>query len=111
MGYAPEWGAFGLTASAGFAAGIEFLLLERWLSKRIGKVAIPTKLGITALVVSFVAAAAAFGAYRLAIELHLRTWMASVAAIGIFGVIYLAGMAIARVPEASAFVRRALRRR
>jgi putative peptidoglycan lipid II flippase len=111
LGYSTTWGAFGLTASAGFASWIEFLLLERWLSARIGKVAIPTKLGITALVVSFVAAAAAFGAYRLAIELHLRTWMASVAAIGIFGVIYLAGMAIARVPEASAFVRRALRRR
>ena len=43
LGYGVEWGAFGLTASAGFAAWVEFLLLKRWLERRIGKVAIPTQ--------------------------------------------------------------------
>lgn len=111
VGYSATWGAFGLTASAGFAAWIEFLLLERWLSKRIGKVAIPTKLGLTALAIAALAGAAGYGAHHLAMELGLRVWMASIAAIGTFGVIYLAGMAVARVPEASAFLRRLLRRR
>ncbi|MGE3760937.1 MAG: murein biosynthesis integral membrane protein MurJ [Kofleriaceae bacterium] len=110
-GYSPMWGAFGLTASAGFAAWVEFLLLERWLTRRIGKVAIPTKLGVVALAIAGLGGAAGFGVQHAAIELGLRTWMAALAAIGTFGVIYLAGMALARVPEASAFVRRALRRR
>lgn len=111
LGYSATWGAFGLTASAGFAAWIEFLLLERWLSARIGKVAIPTRLGLTALGVAAVAGAAGFGVNHLAHELALRTWMASLAAIGTFGALYFAGMALARVPEASALVRRVLRRR
>ncbi len=111
VGYSATWGAFGLTASAGFAAWIEFLLLERWLSKRIGKVAIPAKLGLTALAIAVLAGAAGYGANYAALELGFRVWMASIAAIGTFGVMYLAGMAVARVPEASAFVRRLLRRR
>ena len=45
FGYSEAWGAFGLTASAGFAAWIEFLLLDRWLGTRIGKVPIPASSG------------------------------------------------------------------
>jgi len=36
LGIDPKWGAAGLTASAGVAGWIEFLLLRRALSKRIG---------------------------------------------------------------------------
>jgi putative peptidoglycan lipid II flippase len=111
FGYAPVWGAFGLTASAGVAAWIEFLLLERWLSAKIGKVPIPTRLGLLALAVATVAGAAAAGVVYLAGELHLRPWQTAAAAVPVFGALYLGGMAMAGVPEAAAFVRRVLRRR
>ena len=111
VGYGPEWGAFGLTASAGFAAWVEFALLERWLSKRIGKVPIPTKLGLGALACAAVAGAAGYGAAYLATEFGARAWQSALVAIPVFGAIYLGGMSIAKVPEAAAFTRRILRRR
>ncbi len=110
-GYGPEWGAFGLTASAGFAAWVEFLLLERWLSRRIGKVAIPTKLGLAALGASMLAGAAAYTAGYFAGQVGLHGWQIALVAVPVFGVIYLAVMTVARVPEANAFTRRLLRRR
>jgi putative peptidoglycan lipid II flippase len=36
LGLDPRWGAVGLTASAGIAGWIEFLLLRRGLNRRIG---------------------------------------------------------------------------
>ena len=111
LGYAPAWGAFGLTASAGFAAWIEFLLLRRWLDARIGKVPIPVRLGFGALGAACIAGALGFGASRLARELTLHTWPVSLVAIAVFGITYLGIMAAANVPEAADFVRRILRRR
>ncbi len=110
-GYGPEWGAFGLTASAGFAAWVEFLLLERWLSKRIGKVAIPTRLGLGALAAATLAGAAAYGAAYAAGELGWSGWRSAIVAVPVFGAIYLGVMTAAKVPEAAAFTRRVLRRR
>lgn len=110
-GYGPEWGAFGLTASAGFAAWVEFLLLERWLSRRIGKVALPTKLGLGALAASCAAGAAGYGAAYLAVHLGARAWQSALVAVPVFGLIYLGVMSAAKVPEADAFTRRILRRR
>ncbi len=106
FGYAPEWGAFGLTASAGFAAWIEFLLLRRWLDKRIGRVTIPAKLGFGALAAAIVAGAAGFGASQVS----SRIVPSSLAAITSFGVVYLAIMVVAKVPEASDVVGKVARR-
>jgi putative peptidoglycan lipid II flippase len=107
FGYADVWGAFGLTASAGVAAWIEFLLLDRWLGKRIGKVPVPGKLGLGALAAAALAGALGFGASHL---IHHRV-IGSLAAIVLFGVVYLGVMAAAQVPEANAFMRRFIRRR
>ena len=111
--YSPVWGAFGLTASAGVAAWIEFLLLEHWLSKRIGKVPIPAKLGLGALAAALLAGAAGFGVTRLATSLDAKFWVVSLLAIATFGAVYFAAMSLAGVPEAAAFTRRLpfLRRR
>jgi putative peptidoglycan lipid II flippase len=106
LGYSEVWGAFGLTASAGIAAWIEFLLLERWLSARIGKVPIPGKLGFGALAVAAGAGGLAFGAQHLAASLGANHREAALVAIPVFAITYLAVMLAARVPEASAFVRR-----
>jgi putative peptidoglycan lipid II flippase len=110
FGYSAVWGAFGLTASAGFAAWIEFLLLNRWLAARIGKVPIPTRLGFGALAAAAVAGAAGYGASQLAVELGARSWMTAVAAIPVFGIVYLGIMTAARVPETRALTRLIRRR-
>jgi putative peptidoglycan lipid II flippase len=106
LGYSPAWGAFGLTASAGVAAWLEFLLLERWLSARIGKVAIPVKLGLGALAVATLAGALAFGVHHLVDSLGARPWQSALFAIPSFGVVYIALMLAAKVPEAFAVIRR-----
>jgi putative peptidoglycan lipid II flippase len=111
VGYGPEWGAFGLTASAGFAAWVEFLLLERWLSRRIGKVPIPTRLGLGALGAAALAGTAGYGAAYAAVQLGARAWQSALVCVPVFGAIYLGVMSVAKVPEAAAFTRRILRRR
>jgi putative peptidoglycan lipid II flippase len=106
LGYSPAWGAFGLTASAGFAAWIEFELLRRWLSARIGQVPIPVRLGLGALAVASLAGALGYATWWLANDLGARAWLAAIAAIIVFGIVYLGVMALAKVPEASALTRR-----
>jgi len=110
FGYGPAWGAFGLTASAGVAAWIEFELLRRWLSARIGRVPVPGKLGLGASAAALIAGAAGYGAWRGAIALGGDTTLSSLAAIATFGALYLGAMILAKVPEARGLVRRALRR-
>src|SRR5205085_2495916 len=41
LGMRPQWGAVGLTASAGLAGWVEFLLLRRSLNRRIGWTGLP----------------------------------------------------------------------
>ena len=106
FGYAPAWGAFGLTASAGFAAWIEFLLLERWLSRRIGKVPIPARLGLGALASAAFAGVLGYGAAWVAESLGAHAWAAALVAIPVYGAVYLGVMHFAKVPEAAAFLRR-----
>jgi putative peptidoglycan lipid II flippase len=111
FGYSPTWGAFGLTASAGLAAWVEFSLLRRWLARRIGPVPVPVRLGLGALAAAIVAGAAGYGAGELASRAGAPTGLAAIAAIGAFGAVYLGITIIAGVPEAAAFTRRLRRRR
>lgn len=110
FGYSETWGAFGLTASAGFAAWIEFLLLRRWLAGRIGPVPVPVRLGLGLLAAATAAGALGYTAGRLAEAAGAPVWGSALAAIGVFGATYLGITIAARVPEALAFTRR-LRRR
>lgn len=107
FGYSGTWGAFGLTASAGVGAWIEFLLLDRMLGKRIGKVPVPGKLGLGALAAAALAGAAGFGVSHLI----AHRIVGSVLAIAVFGILYLGVMSVAKVPEAAAFTRRLRRRK
>jgi putative peptidoglycan lipid II flippase len=111
LGYSPTWGAFGLTASAGLAAWIEFALLRRWLARRIGPVPVPVRLGLGTLAAAAAAAALGLAADRLATTAGAPIWLASLAAIAAFGGVYLGITAAAGVPEAAAFTRRLRRRR
>jgi putative peptidoglycan lipid II flippase len=111
LGYSETWGAFGLTASAGFAAWIEFLLLRRWLAQRIGAVPVPVRLGLGTLAAAIVAGSLGHGAAWLATAAGAATWLAAIAAIATFGGSYLGITSLARIPEAAAFTRRLRRRR
>jgi putative peptidoglycan lipid II flippase len=112
FGYADVWGAFGLTASGGVAAWIEFALLRRWLARKIGDVPIPARLGLGCLAAAACAGAIAAGAFWvLTREIYMRGVLAALIVVPIYGVVYLGVMLAARVPEANAFVRRAARRR
>ncbi|TMQ04677.1 MAG: murein biosynthesis integral membrane protein MurJ [Deltaproteobacteria bacterium] len=111
LGYAEVWGAFGLTASAGLAAWIEFSLLRRWLARRIGPVPVPVRLGLGTLAAAVVAGGLGYLADRLASAAGAAAWLSALAAIGTFGVAYLGITSLAGIPEAEAFTRRLRRRR
>lgn len=111
FGYSAGWGAFGLTASTGFAGWVELVLLVRWLRQRIGSLKMPTGLGLAALAIAALAGAAAYGVDHAAHALQLRRTICSVAAIATYGVLYLGVSAAVGLPEAHAFLRRALRRK
>jgi len=108
FGYSEAWGAFALTASAGVGAWIEFLLLDRMLGTHIGKVPVPGKLGLGCLAAAALAGAAGFGVGHVFAG---HRFVAGIAAIGVFGVIYLGVMTAAKVPEAASLLGRFGRRR
>lgn len=105
-GYAPVWGAFGLTASAGVAAWVEFEILRRQLKKRIGAVPIPHKLVIVTTIIAAVAGAAAYGVGTLLQQQHLRLWVAGPITIGVYGAIYIGAAMMLKIPETHGLLRR-----
>lgn len=107
LGYSTRLAALGLTASAGIAAWLEFEALRRMLATRIGGVPVPVKLGLGTLGVGLIAGLAGQLVGRGLRELGLASWLCAVAAIGVFGLIYLASTLAARVPEAHALLSRA----
>lgn len=106
VGYAPVWGAFGLTASAGVAAWVEFEILRRQLKKRIGAVPIPHKLVILTTIIAAVAGAAAYGVGTLLQQQHLRLWVAGPITIGVYGAIYVGVAMMLKIPETQGLLRR-----
>jgi putative peptidoglycan lipid II flippase len=98
-------GAIALTATAGVAGWLEFLLLRRSMSRRIGSARIPpgylTRLWIAAIVAGV--AAAAFNIYLLHAVAPIRN---GVLVCGVFGVIYFAATTLFGVPEARATLAR-----
>lgn len=109
------FGAIGLTASAGMAGWIEFLLLRRALNRRVGAVRLaPSFLGrlwISAIAAALVAMAfdlylTAHGAARLPFH-HIAEAML---VAGAFGVVYFAAAIAVGLPEAMATLSRFRRR-
>jgi putative peptidoglycan lipid II flippase len=104
-----RWGAAGLTASAGMAGWVEFLLLRSRLNRRIGRTGLSRRFVATLWASSGVAAAVAFAIQHAVIWPH-RFVMAAVV-LGGFAVIY-GGFALAfGIPEARALLTRVSRRR
>jgi putative peptidoglycan lipid II flippase len=108
LGIAPEWGAAGLTASAGIAGWIEMLLLRRRLNARIGRTGLPVD--YTAKLWSAAAAGAAVGwAIKIAIG-AVHPIIAATLVLGAYGAVYGGGVLALRIPEAAGAWSRAIGR-
>ncbi|MFM2417870.1 MAG: hypothetical protein RL385_2593 [Pseudomonadota bacterium] len=100
-----------LTTSAGLAAWVEFFLLRSELSAKIGRVPVPTRLGLGALLVALAAGGAARLAFQGLSALGVPSWVGMLSCVASFGLVYAGGMWIFKVPEARMLVGRVLRRR
>jgi putative peptidoglycan lipid II flippase len=108
VGLAPRWGVAGLTASAGLAGWVEFLLLRRRLNRRIGSTGLPPRLLVSLWAASAVAAALAW-----ALKLGLATLpplVSGLAVLALFGLGYSLLTWLFHVQEARSLLARVLRR-
>ncbi len=108
LGLEPRWGAAGLTASAGIAGWVEFLLLQRGLNRRIGSSGAPAR--YLALLWTAAAGGAAAGYALYAATPTLGPILRAVAVLTPFGAGYLILTFGFGLPEARALLGR-LRRR
>jgi putative peptidoglycan lipid II flippase len=108
LGINPLWGVAGLTASAGFAAWVEFLLLRRGMNQRIGKTEFPTSYFARLWLAAAIAAAVGWS-----IKLALHPQQPQLAALLVlvpYGAVYLACTMLFGVEQAGALVGRLLRK-
>jgi putative peptidoglycan lipid II flippase len=92
------WGAAGLTASAGIAGWVEFVLLRSTLNARIGRTGLPFAYVATLWGSAAIAAALAWGA-KLAIGV-LHPIVSAAIVLGVYGVVFIGATLLLRVPEA-----------
>jgi putative peptidoglycan lipid II flippase len=108
-GFSAEWGAAGLTASAGVAGWLEFILLKRALDRRIGRVPVGGRAALKAWLAAGVAAGAA---WALHVHLPIRQPLAhGVLVLGVYGVGYLSLAHALGLPEAAQIFQRLKRLR
>ncbi len=96
----------GLTASAGFAGWVEFLLLRRGMNQKIGRSEFPTSFFMRLWLAAVLAAAVAWG-----IKLALHPQQPQIAALLIlvpYGAVYLGCTTLFGVEQAGALVKRVL---
>jgi len=109
-------GAIALTATAGIAGWLEFLLLRHYLARRIGAVRIEAaylvKLWSASIVAGIASAACNIDLLpRIPLPRFFPHIVTAILVCGTFGVIYFGAMIILRVPEAKATLQRFSRRK
>jgi putative peptidoglycan lipid II flippase len=112
LGVDRRWGALGLTASAGVAGWVEFVLLRRSLRPRIGDVALGGAVQLKLWLSALGAAGVALGvrqSLQLLPHFFSRPWPRAALVLGAFGVVYLSLTLALRVPEAQAALARVRR--
>ena len=110
LGIPAEWGAVGLTSSAGIAGWVEMFMLRRTLNARIGRTGLPS-IYLLKLAVSAMAGAASAWVVKLALP-PLHPILAAVVILGAYGFVYFGMSAALRIPEmATVFSRLRLFRR
>jgi putative peptidoglycan lipid II flippase len=108
LGIDRRYGVAGITIASGLAGWLEYLLLRRALTRRIGGIAVPRAI-TTKCWAAAVAAAALGWAYRLAVG-DRHTLIDAGAIIAIYGISYIALTTLLRIPEASLLTGRIFRR-
>ena len=98
FGLSPKWGAAGITLASGVAAGIEFFLLRRGLTRVLGRTGVPGRF-LVKLWVSALAAAAAAWVVRLAVD-GQHPLIVALFSLGMYGIAYFAVAAALGVPHA-----------
>ena len=104
----PEWGAAGLTASAGIAGWLEFVLLRRTLGARIGATGLPA--GLLPRLWLAAGASAAAGWLLLVYLPPFSAVPMAVLVLGCYGVVYFLAARALGIPEARTVLERLLRR-
>ncbi len=108
LGIDRRWGVAGLSASAGIAAWVEFLLLRSRLNRRIGSTGLSGRFTVTLW-----ALAVASAGLAIVVQESIRGWrplLAGIVVIAAYGVAYLGGALLLRVPEARVILGGFLRR-
>jgi putative peptidoglycan lipid II flippase len=98
LGIDQRWGVAGLTASAGLAGWVEFLLLRRTLNARIGRTGVPLPFMVK-LWLSALASAAAAWVVKLALYPG-HPLVLALFSLGMYGAAYFAVAASLGVPQA-----------
>jgi putative peptidoglycan lipid II flippase len=104
LGIDRRWGVAGLTASAGIAGWVEFVLLRRTMNHRIGSTGLPAPLVASLWVAAAAAAAVAWG-LRLRLDLG-KPLVSGLCILGLYGVVYVALTLAFGVGEARSIFRR-----
>jgi putative peptidoglycan lipid II flippase len=104
LGVDQRWGAAGLTASAGIAGWIEFLLLRRALNARIGETGLPLGLAARLWVAAALGAAVAW-AVRAAVPIR-QPALSALVLLTVYGAVYFSVTDRFGVAEAGAVFRR-----
>jgi putative peptidoglycan lipid II flippase len=104
LGVDQRWGAAGLTASAGIAGWIEFLLLRRALNARIGETGLPLGLAARLWVAAALGAAVAW-AVRAAVPIR-QPVLSALVLLTVYGAVYFSVTDRFGVAEAGAVFRR-----
>ncbi|HYE15475.1 MAG TPA: murein biosynthesis integral membrane protein MurJ [Pyrinomonadaceae bacterium] len=107
LGVERRWGAVGLTASAGIAGWIEFLLLRRKLNARVGQTGLAWGFLSKLWAPAVACAAAGWGLKLLAGSLH-PVLVAGLVLIP-YGLLYFAATSLLGLPESRAIFGRAAR--
>jgi putative peptidoglycan lipid II flippase len=108
LGIEAKWGAAGLTASAGVAGWVEFMLLRRALGKRIGKTGLAPSFTIRLWSMAISGAAVAYFIKAGVGTAH--PILLACLTLPIYGSIYFAGTAVLGVTESHSTIQSVARR-
>jgi putative peptidoglycan lipid II flippase len=104
LSLAPQWGAAGLTASAGIAGWVEMLMLRATLNARIGRTGLPVPY-LAALWGSAAAGAAAGWGVKVAVG-PLHPVAVATVVLGAYGAVFVGATVAFGLPEATSALRR-----
>ena len=98
MGISESWGTAGLTASAGLAGWLEFILLRRGINKKVGETSLALAFQLRVWGSALTAAFLAFGLKNLLAD-QVHYILKSGIILGVYGVLYFVISSLLGVEE------------